>query len=60
MPATISIDLAIRFIPWASGKMEIKDKFYYVLKVLLNLMAAVSNLRQADANMLHSTMFVKK
>ena len=40
--------------------MKIKDEFDYVFKVVLNLITVVFNHKQANANMLHSMMFVKK
>jgi hypothetical protein len=60
MPEIIIIEIAKRFIPLASGNMKIKDEFYYVFKVVLNWITAVFNHKQANANMLHLMIFVKK
>jgi hypothetical protein len=59
MPAMIIIEIAGRLIPLTSGKMKIKDNFFYILKMLLNSITVVFNHKQSNANMLHSIMFVK-
>lgn len=59
-PAITIIEIAGCFIPLAFGNMKIKDEFYYVLNLFIQFNHCRIQPQQANANMLHSMIIVKK